>query len=95
MKIAPGFIAAKKSGPTKCRVAGLIARWTVTASGRLLGRIYHESDLLVADSLGAGLLDGLSPAELASVASTFTYEHRRPSPSEQRSAATAGVGGSP
>jgi ATP-dependent RNA helicase HelY len=54
--------------------------WEVTASGRLVGRIYHELDLLVADALVAGVLDGLGPAELASVASAFTYEHRRPTP---------------
>jgi len=59
---------------------GYLHDWQVTDSGHLLGRIYHELDLLVADSLVAGAFDGLRPAELASVVSTFTYEHRRPGP---------------
>ena len=59
---------------------GHLRDWEVTESGHILGRIYHELDLLVADSLVAGAFDGLRPAELASVASTFTYEHRRPGP---------------
>ncbi len=59
---------------------GYLLDWQLTDSGRILGRIYHELDLLVADCLIAGVFDGLRPAELASVASTFTYEHRRPGP---------------
>jgi ATP-dependent RNA helicase HelY len=45
-----------------------------------LSRLYHESDLLVAESLGAGLLDGLAPASVAGLVSVFTFEHRGPSP---------------
>ncbi len=54
--------------------------WSVTDSGMFLSRVYHELDLLVVDSLVAGTFDGLTAPELASVASTFTYEHRRPGP---------------
>ncbi len=57
-----------------------LQEWKVTASGRLLGRLYHEVDLLVADSIVEGLLGGLTPPELASIVSCFTYEHRRPTP---------------
>jgi len=41
-----------------------------------LARIYHESDLLVAEALAAGLLDGLPPATLAGVVSCITFEAR-------------------
>ncbi|GJM39167.1 MAG: ATP-dependent RNA helicase [Acidimicrobiales bacterium] len=54
--------------------------WEVSDSGRMLGRIYHESDLLIAEALDAGLLDDLDPPALASLVSCFTYEHRRPGP---------------
>jgi ATP-dependent RNA helicase HelY len=54
--------------------------WRVTDTGLTLSRVYHESDLLVTDALTQGLLDGLGPPELASLVSSFTYEHRRPSP---------------
>jgi len=52
--------------------------WDVTPTGAMLAKIYHEADLLVADAIASGLFDGLSPAEIASVASCFTYEHRSP-----------------
>ena len=42
----------------------------------MLARLHHESDLLVAEALAEGHLDGLEPADLAGVASLFTYEHR-------------------
>jgi ATP-dependent RNA helicase HelY len=50
--------------------------WSLSLPGQRLSRIYHESDLLIAEALEAGLLDGLDPAQLAAVASLFTYEHR-------------------
>ncbi|HUR51506.1 MAG TPA: DEAD/DEAH box helicase [Mycobacteriales bacterium] len=50
----------------------------VTPSGRQLGRIYNEADLLVVESLQHGLWDGLSPAELAAVVASLVYESRRP-----------------
>lgn len=62
------------------RERGHLDGWRVTESGITLGRVYHESDLLVADAITHGLLDGLTPPELASVVSSFTYEHRKPTP---------------
>ncbi|GAB3664863.1 DEAD/DEAH box helicase [Nocardioides korecus] len=50
----------------------------VTDRGRVLMRIYNEMDLLTAESLRAGLWDGLDPSELAAVLSTLVYESRRP-----------------
>lgn len=48
----------------------------VTADGRMLARIYSESDLLVAECLRTGAWDGLGPAELAAVVSAVLYESR-------------------
>jgi ATP-dependent RNA helicase HelY len=59
---------------------GYVDGWALTEAGSRLSRLYHESDLLVAESLGAGLLDGLDPASVAGLASVFTFEHRGPSP---------------
>ena len=50
---------------------------TVTSDGRLLARIYSESDLLVAECLRAGVWDGLNAAELAAALSCVLYESRR------------------
>ncbi|MEN3613019.1 DEAD/DEAH box helicase [Plantactinospora sp. ZYX-F-223] len=49
----------------------------VTDAGRMLGRIWTEADLLVAECLRRGVWDGLSPAELASAVSVVVYEARR------------------
>ncbi|MGN6337043.1 DEAD/DEAH box helicase [Mycobacterium sp.] len=48
----------------------------VTDDGRLLARIYSESDLLVAECLRTGAWSGLKPAELAAVVSSVLYESR-------------------
>src|SRR3954467_7225330 len=50
----------------------------ITDRGRTLMRIYNEMDLLTAESLRAGLWDGLDASELAAVLSTLVYESRRP-----------------
>jgi ATP-dependent RNA helicase HelY len=55
-----------------------LPRWQLTEAGEMLARTFHESDLLVAECVRQGLLDGLSPSELAGVASVFVHEHRSP-----------------
>jgi ATP-dependent RNA helicase HelY len=59
---------------------GYLDGWALTDRGRVLARTYHESDLLVAEAMSAGLLDGLDPASLAGLVSCFTYEQRGPGP---------------
>lgn len=49
---------------------------TVTDDGRMLARIYSESDLLVAECLRSGAWHGLKPAELAAVVSSVLFETR-------------------
>ena len=53
----------------------------ITDDGRLLARIYSESDLLVAECLRTGAWAGLKPAELAAVVSAVLYESRGDGPS--------------
>ena len=53
--------------------------WRLLAPGHLLRSLYHESDLLIAHSLAAGIFDDLEPATLAGVLSGFVYEGRRSS----------------
>ncbi len=48
----------------------------ITDDGRLLARIYSESDLLVAECLRSGAWADLKPAELAAVISAVLYETR-------------------
>ncbi|MFD0971586.1 DEAD/DEAH box helicase [Plantactinospora endophytica] len=49
----------------------------VTDAGRMLGRIWTEADLLVAECLRRGVWAGLSPSELAAAVSVVVYEARR------------------
>ncbi|QNJ90470.1 RNA helicase [Mycolicibacterium fluoranthenivorans] len=53
---------------------------TVTEDGRLLARIYSESDLLVAECLRSGTWSGLDAAELAGVLSAVLFESRGDGP---------------
>jgi ATP-dependent RNA helicase HelY len=52
----------------------------VTDDGRVLARIYSESDLLVAECLRGGAWEGLDAAELAAVLSSVLYESRGDTP---------------
>jgi ATP-dependent RNA helicase HelY len=59
---------------------GFIDGWSLTPAGEILARVFHECDLLVAETVRAGLLDGLDPATTAGLVSVFVYEHRSPEP---------------
>ncbi len=59
---------------------GYVRGWALTDRGEMLRRVFHESDLLVAEALHRGLLDDLEPAEMAALVSMFVYEHRSPTP---------------
>jgi superfamily II RNA helicase len=58
-------------------VRGYVRGWSVTTAGEVLAGLYHEADLLIAETLRAGLLNGLEPAALAAVVSSFCFEARR------------------
>ncbi|RKR92611.1 ATP-dependent RNA helicase HelY [Micromonospora pisi] len=77
------------------RICGLLAArgyltadGEVTDAGRMLGRIWTEADLLVAECLRRGIWDGLAPAELAAAVSVVVFEARRDS--EERASVPRG-----
>ena len=57
---------------------GYVDGWSLTDAGQLLTGLYTECDLLIAESLRTGAFDDLEPAEVAAVASCFTFERRGP-----------------
>ena len=57
---------------------GYVDGWQLTEAGQMLARTFHESDLLVVETLRQGLLDDLDPATMAGLVSVFVYEHRSP-----------------
>ena len=65
------------------RRRGHLDGWTLTASGRMVRRLFHERGLLVAECLAAGIFDGLDAPSLASAISAFrsgTRQELAPSP---------------
>ena len=58
-------------------LAGTTDNLHVTDQGRMLGVLYSESDLLIAECLRASVWSGLEPHELASVVAAIVYEARR------------------
>jgi ATP-dependent RNA helicase HelY len=57
---------------------GYVDGWQLTDAGQMLTRLYSETDLLLAESLREGLLDGLDAPSMAAVCSVFSYETRGP-----------------
>ena len=70
---------------------GYVRGFQILPKGRRLARIYGEGDVLVAEALDDGLLDGLEPAEAAALISTIVYESRErvPRPGEMPTPTTA------
>lgn len=56
---------------------GHLSGWSLKAPGEALRAVYNESDFLLIETVRAGYLSGLSPAELAALVSVFVYEPRR------------------
>ena len=65
------------------RRRGHLEGWSLTSSGRMVRRLFHERGLLVAECLAAGIFDGLDAPSLASAISAFrsgTRQELAPSP---------------
>ena len=61
---------------------GYVDGWALTDGGRLLTRLNTEGDLVLAEALREGQLDGIDPATLAAVVSCFTFQRRGPESNE-------------
>jgi len=59
---------------------GHLDGWALSPRGEQLVRIYHESDLLIAEALDEGLLDEVDAPTLAGLVSGFVYERRKSGP---------------
>ena len=55
---------------------GYINNDAIAQSGKMLAKIYGETDLLVAESIQSGVFNQLSPADLVAVISSCIYESR-------------------
>lgn len=59
---------------------GHLSGWALTAKGERLVRLYHECDLVIAEAIDEGLLDGVDAPSLAGLLSAFVYESRPSGP---------------
>ena len=55
---------------------GYIQKGEVSTSGRMLAKIYGETDLLIAESIRDGVFNHLNAVDLVTVLSVFVYESR-------------------
>src|SRR5262249_34546638 len=55
---------------------GYVDGWSLTPAGEVLARLYTETDLLLAEALRDGVVDGLTTAETAAVGACFTCRRR-------------------
>ena len=56
---------------------GYAEGWKLNKQGQLLRSIYHECDLLIAESITSGIFEDLEPAQLAGLLSCFVFESKR------------------
>jgi ATP-dependent RNA helicase HelY len=61
---------------------GYVRDFSILPKGRTLARIYGEGDVLVAEALAQGLLEGLTAPEAAALISAIVYESRERVPRE-------------
>lgn len=57
-----------------------VTEWSLTERGRILSRLFHESDMLIAEAVADELFEGLDAPSVAALASVFVYEHRSSDP---------------
>lgn len=69
---------------------GFVSGWSLTEKGTILRSIFHECDLVIAESVTRGLFDGLSAPELCGVMSCFVFEPRGDDESPVRVSGTPG-----
>lgn len=59
---------------------GYVSAWSLTERGQILSRLFHESDMLIAEVVVNELFENLDAPSVAALASVFVYEHRSSDP---------------
>jgi ATP-dependent RNA helicase HelY len=74
--LGPGVLPGFRSILRLLEGRGYLEGWSLTEKGERLRRLYNEMDLVLAETLSRGLLDGLDAAATAALVSAFTFEPR-------------------
>jgi ATP-dependent RNA helicase HelY len=64
------------------RTWGYVEEWNLTDAGHLLTRLNSEGELVIAEAVREGRLDGIDAATMAAVVSCFTFQRRGPDSNE-------------
>ena len=64
------------------RTWGYVEEWSLTDAGHLLTRLNSEGELVIAEAVREGRLDGIDAATMAAVVSCFTFQRRGPDSNE-------------
>ncbi len=75
--VGPAVLRRFRSTTAVLEDFGYTSGWSLTEKGVQLRSLYNELDLVLADCLAAGLFSDLLPAQVAGLASVFTFEPRR------------------
>lgn len=59
---------------------GYVNEWSLTERGRTLSRLFHESDMLIAEAVASNIFEELDAPSVAALASVFVFEHRSSDP---------------
>ena len=75
-RTAGTMVAAFRATAAVLEARGYTDGWRVTEPGQRLRYVYNERDLLLAETVEAGLCDGLDAPQLAALVSGFTFDPR-------------------
>jgi ATP-dependent RNA helicase HelY len=75
--LGPGLVKDFRALLGLLEERGYVNHWTLTPAGERLRRIYNPMDLVLCESLDAGIFRDLDGPATAALASAFTFEPRR------------------
>ncbi len=75
--VGPAVVRRFRATTAVLETLGYTSGWALTSKGSQLRSLYNGLDLVLAESLAAGLFADLEPPDVAGLASAFTYQPRR------------------
>ncbi len=75
--VGPAVVRRLRSTTDVLDKLGYTSGWKLTPKGTQLRSLYNDLDLVLAESLAAGLFADLDPPAIAALASAFTFQPRR------------------
>lgn len=75
--VGPAVVRQFRSTTDVLDKLGYTSGWELTPKGAQLRFLYNDLDLVLAETLAAGLFAGLAPPAVAAFASAFTFQPRR------------------